>query len=137
MTRETEDVLKELGVSHLSVSWIVDEFDDSFDSLAMGSLRYHLYHSVANNRGEYGDKLKALLDDFEALGAREKAPWESDDWTEHEKEAHPESGNWRSIFNCDDCSQFVRNADLREREWKKEQNALRHRFIDILPGLWS
>jgi len=133
----TDDVLKAVGVDKLTVGWIVDEFDASFDTLAMGSLRYHLYHSVAINEGEYGDKLKALLDDFEALGAREKAPWESDDWTEHEKEYHTEPENWRSVFTCDECSTFANNADLREREWKKEQNALRHRFIDILPGLWS
>lgn len=132
----TDEVLKAIGVDKLTVGWIVDEFDSSFDQLAMGSLRYHLYHSVASNEGEYGDKLKALLDDFEALKIRNRSLWDSEEWREHSEAEHP-GDEFYGPLSCGDCSDFIRELTAREDEWLKEQAALRHRFIDILPGLWS
>lgn len=127
-----DETLKAIGADKLTVGWIADEFDESFDTLAMASLRYHLYHSPCSNRGPYGEKLKALLEDFEDYHRNTYASVASrlgehldgvpGDWIKH---------------HCAECDEFLKQMDVEEAQERQRQKTLRHRFIDILPGLWS
>lgn len=127
-----DETLKAIGADKLTVGWIVDEFDESFDTLAMASLRWHLYYSHCSNEGEYGNKLRALLEDFEDFhrNTYESAARRfgdhlggvSGDWIEH---------------HCAECDEYLKQMEVEEDQDRQRQNTLRHRFIDILPGLWS
>lgn len=113
-----------------NLSWILDEFDASFNDLAVASLKYHLDWSVCNNeyrRLRYEDLIRRLQErepdmcDTAEERAIMKAAFEFP-LNEHET---PES---RAL-----------SARYHEREVAYEARMLRARydFVDIMRELWS
>ncbi len=111
---------------NLPIGWILDEFDASFDSLAIASLRYHLGYSCANNEA-YREEWEALIARLSERHAR---------FTEDEMAVIHPSG---ARFRLDGAERHAAFAAYREREDAREARIqqARHDFIDTLPKLWS
>ena len=116
-----------------SINWILDEFDSSFNDLAIASLRYHLDWSVCDKsryRDVYEDLIERLSERSPRFTPEELAVLHVPGRTVEEdflslNEPNPE-----------------RDA-IYERHWQREDeyhariNKARHDFVDIMGGLWS
>ncbi|AWN03977.1 hypothetical protein PBI_PEREGRIN_150 [Rhodococcus phage Peregrin] len=117
-----------------NTSWILDEFDSSFNDLAISSLKYHLDFSICDNsdrREKYEDIIARLGEDEpNVVDTPEKqAIWDEhygDDTFGNINKEKPEA--LREIFN---------EYRKRTKEHFNRQQQARHDFVDIMPELWS
>lgn len=119
------------------LDWIIDEFNASFNNLAVASLRYHLDWSVCDNserRDVYENLICRLSEPCPDPTAEEDAAIEA----------------WNPILVRDvetgrshltECPPITNNAykswQAREDEWERQIDQARHDFVDIMRGLWS
>ncbi|MFF0498469.1 hypothetical protein ACFYU5_18835 [Nocardia aobensis] len=133
-----------VGFPYRISDWIIDEFDSSFNKLAIASLRYHLNHSVAYNE-QHREAWEALIERLSerrpevadtdekkaVLRADDRHPFEpvygADGKISHYtmRESTPEE---RAIMD---------DYDVRERAYHERIQQARKDFIDVLPYLWS
>lgn len=122
-----------------SLNWIIDEFDSSFDDLAIASMRYHMDWSVAScsleTRAKYESLINRFLDlrDVDALYSAEDRVHIEECVKKHEGTDDP----FGSRSKCDECDRIMVRVSDREDELKVERNRVRKDFVDIMPGLWS
>lgn len=128
-----------------SLNWVIDEFDSSFNELAVASLRYHLDHSVACN--------EERREQWEALIERLSESYES--FTDEEMDvlerAEQEVGDlFQPVYNDDGtvkhyklrestpAEKSVYDAErARELAYHERIQQARKDFVDVLPWLWS
>jgi hypothetical protein len=122
-----------------NLNWILDEFDSSFNDLAIASLRYHLDFSVCDT--------SAQRDVYEDLIARlGEAPPEFTD--EEMAVLHPPGWRRSDDFEERDGHIYLKESTPEEKaiyeaHWKLEDeyhariNQARHDFVDIIGNLWS
>ncbi|QBP33280.1 hypothetical protein SEA_BRUTONGASTER_63 [Gordonia phage BrutonGaster] len=127
--RSRQSYAEYCGVPYLSVDWILDEFDSSFNDLAVASLKYHLELSVAcneHNRDRYEDLMKRLTEEEPTFTKEESDLVFAKEGGFFTPEADTPAG--RSVF-----------ADYRDREkaYLERIRQARHDFVDIMPELWS
>lgn len=111
-----------------NLNWILDEFDSSFNNLAIASLRYHLDYSVCNNsdvRVKYEDLIARLSEDSPGL-------------TPEQSEAAL-SITFPMTSSSLTQEQHAALDAVRENEsmWQERIDKARHDFVDIMRGLWS
>lgn len=127
-------LLEQLGIADLNLMWIVDEFDASFDRLIMASMQYHLHHAVATHPTP--NELQQLFDAFQRL--HEPRDPEAVPGFAHYAAHVEELGFFAHLNNdCVDCERHLAASAEADRAWRDRQKALRHRFVDLLPSLWS
>lgn len=130
----SESIAEKCGIpSNWTFGWVIDEFDASFDKLAMASLRYHLDHAVTVCEGEWRVKLESMLDEFEEINARQSASAESLDHFE----SHDMDVMDLLRLNCAECDRHTDEANAADRQLFADRQAVRHKFVDLMPGLWS
>lgn len=100
---------------------IIDEFDSSFNKLAIASLRYHLDHSVAYNE-QHREAWEALIERHPFIPV-----YDDEGKITHYtmRESTPEE---RAIMD---------DYDIRERTYHDRIQQARKDFVDVLPYLWS
>lgn len=116
-----------------SLGWVIDEFDSSFDVLAMASLRYHMDHAVTLCMGRRRREYQAMFDEFKELRTRRTMT------TEHvEHYASHRKGVIEMLrVDCEEC-EYHHQEYLRAKEAHRDDiQAARHKFVDLMPGLWS
>ena len=96
---------------NITLPWIIDEFDASFNELAQATLRYHLYHDGTVFPTHLVPIYEQLIADFEP-------------------HAYPTHFASCEDVLCERCQAFIFNEHERI-------NAVRKRFVDIMPTLWS
>lgn len=116
--------------------WVIDEFDDSFNTLAAASLRYHLDYAVTDGEAkrEYYEKLIKELTEPEQFFklTKEEIAHQNENfklWEEGKQDF--------LICNCEICenvSKRIREADKKAAKQLKE---VREKFLEIVPYLWS
>lgn len=120
-----------------SIDWIIDEFDESFNSVAAASLYYHLNLGVADNEHsrEYFEKLsKELIES-------EKHTFElTDEEIKHQDKIF-ETWNTGKRSNltcrCDICKNISKKIREAEKEKTRRVQKAREEFLEVLPCLWS
>ena len=95
----------------ITLPWIIDEFDANFNELAQATLRYHLYHDGTVCPTHLVPIYEQLIADFEP----------------HAYSPHYDSC---TVSPCERFDAFIFNEHERI-------NAVRKRFVDIMPTLWS
>ena len=113
--------------------WVIDEFDSSFNTLAMASLRYHMNHSVAVCAGKQRATFQSPLDRFEEAQHRDTSPH---GYMDHFSQ-HREGVIELLRLKCPECKEFQAQKDEARQKRKADINKLRHEFVNILPWLWS
>lgn len=108
------------------LDWVLDEFDESFNALAVATLRYHMDFSVCDNRSRRG-KYQALIDRL--------------------SEPHPhvcDTEEKRALFDqlkgtpiAPELKPLFADYQAREDAYLARINQARHDFVDIIPELWS
>lgn len=117
-----------------NTSWILDEFDSSFNDLAISSLKYHLDFSICDNsdrREKYEDIIARLKEDHPHVC---DTPEKHDIWEEHFK------GKLSDSINKPRSPEIKAISDdyhRRSKEHFDRQQQARHDFVDIMPELWS
>lgn len=73
-SREIQSYVDLVGLGKYSLDWIIDEFDASFNDLAVGALKYHMHYAVTVCYEETYQRYEALVRDLESNveGARER-----------------------------------------------------------------
>ena len=95
----------------ITLPWIIDEFDASFNELAQATLRYHLYHDGTVCPTHLVPIYEQLIADIET----------------HAYSPHYDSC---TVYTGERFDAFIFNEHERI-------NAVRKRFVDIMPTLWS
>lgn len=111
-----------------NLSWIIDEFDSSFNDLAIASLRYHMDYAVAvcddHRRAVYQDLVDRLS---------EKPPC----FTEEELLILvPPGADWMAGSSPEQSAIYDVHRE-REDAYRERIQQARHDFVDIMRGLWS
>ncbi|WPH57673.1 hypothetical protein [Mycobacterium phage WXIN] len=123
-----------------NLSWILDEFDSSFNDLAIASLRYHLDWSVC---GTSEDRRKAYEDLITRLG--EHSPGFTDEemailyppgWT-IEDDLDRRDGRILLKKSTPEEDAIYRAYEERGSAYRERKRQARHDFVDIMEGLWS
>lgn len=130
-----------VGYKAPSINWIIDEFDHSFNDLAVASLRYHMDHSVCycedDRRDTYQDIIDRLNEPCPDFTAEEMAILEPPGWT-FEDELEPLGDGTSRLKPATPERREVFGAyRLREDAWYERQDKARHDFVDVMRGLWS
>lgn len=113
--------------------WVIDEFDLTFNGLAMASLRYHMDHAVTACRGARREAYQSMLDEFEELRDRRVMTREH---VEHH--ANHRKGLVEALrVDCPECERHLREHNEAKRKRGADIRAARHKFVDLMPGLWS
>ncbi|MGY1946599.1 hypothetical protein [Nocardia asiatica] len=125
---------RELVGFDLPIDWILDEFDSSFNRLAIASMRYHMDYSVTSCRREMCAKFEDLIERLS-----ERKPRVADT---PEKSAILDA-YWHK-YGLDGVNRADPEIDAihddfwaRENAYHERIRQARHDFIDILPHLWS
>ena len=115
-----------------NINWILDEFDYSFNDLAIASLKYHLDWSVCDNsnrRQEYEDIIARL---------NEPQPKMFDPGEEHLRgQLHALSFDKAVNETPDEIAKIFDRWHARERAWMDRVDEARHDFVDVIRELWS
>ncbi|WP_068059332.1 hypothetical protein [Nocardia xishanensis] len=132
---------RELVGFDLPIDWILDEFDDSFNDLAIASLRYHMDYSVAlcsdERRAKYTDLIERLTEPRPRFTEEELAILEPPGWTwEDDFEPHPDGGALMKPTPPEKQAVYEAHR-LREDAYLERIRQARHDFVDIMPELWS
>ncbi|WP_280389828.1 hypothetical protein [Nocardia wallacei] len=117
-----------------NLDWIIDEFDASFNDLAIASLRYHMDHSVAycdpERRARYKDLIERLSERKPRVAdTPEKRAIIAAHW-----DAHGLDG---INLAAPDIDAIHDDYWEREKAFHERIQQARHDFVDIMPGLWS
>ncbi len=118
------------GFPKYSIDWMIDEFDASFNELAVASLRYHLGFSVCDNedrRPVYED-LIARLSERDPLFTAEELAIIHPPGSTHDDRMRPSTPEQKAVYET---------SRLRTAAYNERIRQARHDFIDILPELWS
>ena len=121
------------GFPKYSIDWILDEFDSSFNDLAVASLRYHLGFSVCDNedrRPKYEDLIERLTEPRPRFTEEELAILRTGRTIEEELDALNER-------TPPDRSAVYDAYRAREDAYLERIRQARHDFVDIMPELWS
>ncbi|CPT82205.1 Uncharacterised protein [Mycobacteroides abscessus] len=117
--------------------WVIDEFDDSFNDLAIASLRYHQDWAITFCDGERRARYQDLID-------RLSEP--SPDFTDEERAVFAASGD--RLVRVDGSRSMLRPPTDRERavyaaqrertaEWEQRMVETRRDFVGVMRELWS
>lgn len=120
-----------------SINWILDEFDSSFNDLAIASLRYHLDFSVCDNesrRDVYEDLIARLGEKPPTFTDEEMAVLHPPGWEMFEPTG---AGGFRLTESTPERTVIHERHRQREDEYRARIQQARKDFIDVLPGLWS
>lgn len=115
------------------VDWIIDEFDSSFNDLAIASLRYHLDYSICDNeprREKYEDLITRLSEPHPEVCDNDEEHAILDATTEHWFTGGPQKKSPEADAIFDRYHQ-------READWDARIKQARHDLIDIMRELWS
>lgn len=119
----------------ITVDWIIDEFDSSFDALAVASMKYHMDWSVAVCPPERRAVYEKLIEKFETR---------VDYFTEEELNHFDECRGvgfqkwFGSRDNCVTCKEANNLYKIRIEVAEKLQKEARVEFVEkVLPTLWS
>lgn len=119
-------------------NWVIDEFDDSFNDLAIASLRYHQDWAITRCDEERRATYQDLID---RLGKSAPEPTDAESavlrggWPARRE---PLPGGRVRIHPPSDAERAVRDAiRARESEWIARQDQARHDFLDVMRELWS
>lgn len=113
-----------------NLSWILDEFDSSFNDLATASLRYHMDHAVTycddEQRAKYQDLIDRLNEPSPEFTAEEDAI------------LHGPGYRDRLFGESTSEERAARNAWI-ERCHQRDRriDQARHDFVDVMRNLWS
>ncbi|WP_040828965.1 hypothetical protein [Nocardia jiangxiensis] len=129
------------GCPDYSLGWILDEFDSSFNDIAIASLKYHQSYSVCYCDPERFAKYQDLIDRLGEPGPRftdeEMAILHPPGWTlEDELEPLPGGGALLKPSPPEKKAVFAAYRE-RETEHHRRIQQARHDFVDIMPQLWS
>lgn len=129
------------GCPDYSLDWIIDEFDSSFNDLAIASLKYHQTYSVCYCSPERFAKYQDLIDRLSEPGPEftdeEIATLEPPGWT-FEDDLEPLPGEGSLLKESGPEKRAVYSAfRQREDEHHHRIQQARHDFVDIMPELWS
>lgn len=127
-----------VGLKDMSIDWILDEFDSSFDDLAIASMKYHMDWSVAQFGEERRELYQDIIKRLEAGHRRDTlhTPDELEHIQSHMTEDNP-LGLRRRGKECEECDTISQAYRAREIKLNEEHQQARHDFIKILPQLWS
>lgn len=122
-----------------NLNWILDEFDSSFNDLAISSLKYHLNFSVcdtSDRRDVYMDLIERLDEAPPIFTEGELAILRPPGW---ERESDWEKRDGRTYLRESSPEQKVIYRTHREREdaYNERICQARHDFVDVIGGLWS
>ncbi|WP_043654396.1 hypothetical protein [Nocardia thailandica] len=129
------------GLPPMSLDWILDEFDASFNDLAIASLRYHMDHSVVQcppeRRAHYQELVDRLSEEPPRFTDAELAILYPPGRTSEDYWEVLPNGLRRMIPQTPE-EEAVHEA-LRERTaaYNERIRQARHDFVDIMPELWS
>lgn len=122
------------GLPDYSIDWIVDEFDSSFNDLAIASMKYHMDYSVCvcpdGRRARFEDLIERLSERRPLVAdTEEKKAALRADWDEH---------GLGGIMRQDPVIDAIHEDYWRrDNEFHARMQQARHDFIDVLPHLWS
>lgn len=125
--REDKTYAELVNVPDLTVDWIIDEFDASFNKLAVASMQYHLNHAITIPTQHKRETFNALIRRFETLQdiALEGITKE-------------EYNNFGKGDTTPEVRKRVLNAILeRDKKIEAAEIAVREDFLKIVPYLWS
>ena len=119
----------------LPIDWILDEFDDSFNDLAIASMKYHMYYSVVETP-------PALKANMERIIADLSYPEEKTDLSlkmgEHLKSIDGDlSFMMKHMKECSVCQEYKKQIKEEDEAYNKRMLKARHDFVDIMVELWS
>ncbi len=118
--------------------WVIDEFDASFNDLAIATLRYHQDWAVTDCDDQHRAAYQDLID---RLG--ESAPDFTDkeirvlDAARAERIERLPNGRTRLHPPTAEVAAVYAAHDQRQNEWLSRITRSRHDFVDIVPDLWS
>lgn len=119
-----------------NTNWILDEFDSSFNDLAISSLKYHMHHSVA--RCADPEKFQGLIDRLSE--EQPDMPHELMEFYLQDRITKKVGENfvrWETPETTPRIDQLREEYRQSELDYDERINKARHDFIDILPWLWS
>ena len=119
-----------------SIDWVLDEFDDVFNELAIASMKYHLNYSHVLISGKLRTTMEQLIKDLDPI-----FPITEDDLKEEEHLNSMKEMNMAEAFKhykeCPICSEYhEKQQKIMDEKHQLELDA-RHRFVDIMGSLWS
>jgi len=137
--KQDQPVAVKMGMDpNVTLDWIVDEFDHSFNDLAIASLKYHMDYAVTHCSD-------SRRETYENLVERLSAPHPG--FTDEEMKHFEDCNNWGDSFKaedlfkpkepCKECDVIYEKRDKLDEEFAKRMNQARHDFVDIMPSLWS
>lgn len=139
--RQNKDYADLVGYRAPSMDWIIDEFDSSFNDLAVASLRYHMDYSVCycepDTRAKYEDLIRRLTEPRPSFTEEELAILHPPGWTIQDDFERTSDGYARLRPASEEKHAVYEAFGKRETEWLKRELQARHDFVDIMRGLWS
>ncbi|AID58882.1 hypothetical protein PBI_GAIA_63 [Mycobacterium phage Gaia] len=122
-----------------NLNWILDEFDSSFNDLAIASLRYHLDYSVCDNednRERYEDVIARLSEESPTFTDEEMAILQPPGWSPKDDFEYVDG---RMLLKRANSAQeaIYKAFHQREDEYRERIQQARHDFVDLMPMLWS
>lgn len=120
-----------------NMNWLLDEFDSSFNDLAVSSLKYHLDFSICDNRDrreKYEDIIARLEEkDPNVVDTPEKQAI----WDAHYGKDDSDILGSINKEKPEAIRELFKDYRKRSKEHFERQQQARHDFIDIMPELWS
>lgn len=125
-----------------NTDWIIDEFDSSFNDLAIASLKYHMHHSVAvcENPNKYQNLIDRLSEEEPGTTAEEHAAIETWDIVDRSDPQYGKDGKiigYRVPPSTPEASAAFKTWEVRCAAHRKRILQARHDFVDLMPELWS
>ena len=122
-----------------NLNWILDEFDASFNDLAIASLKYHLDFSVCDNedrRELYEDLIARLGEDPPTFTDDEMAVLRPPGWT-FEDGYEKVDGGYLVRKTTPERKVVYAAFRQREAEYHERIQRARHDLVDVMRQLWS
>ncbi|MET8430130.1 hypothetical protein [Nocardia sp. NPDC004860] len=119
-----------VGLQIRDLDWVIDEFDASFNELAVASLKYHMDHSVCFCSPERRVKYQTLIDRLS-----EEPPHVCD--TPEKQAVFAAACPRGAVVDSEAVKPIFADFRRRETEYLERVRQARHAFVDIMPELWS
>lgn len=154
--KKKESIAEKVGFSS-SLDFVIDEFDHSFNDLAIASMTFHLHHSPAGCSEEmakkYTDLIERLSEDksgfpytgedikhkstcVKGISNRTNARYRAQDFgLEGDAKMRFLEDSKKAV--CEECQELRSRKHLYERQLKEDMTQARKDFVDIVPSLWS
>ncbi|MBF6326561.1 hypothetical protein IU451_29095 [Nocardia cyriacigeorgica] len=130
-----------VGMPKVSLDWIIDEFDSSFNDLAIASLRYHMDFSVCvctdDRRARFTSLVERLSEPWPGFTDAELAILEPPGWTFADEFEPLPNGLFRVRESTPEQAAVYAAARERELAWHERIQQARRDFVDVIPELWS